>query len=355
MFARLARLFSRKRRRRQRGNYRRGHAPARTTAKGETHVLDAHVLSSKQEEQRRAARWRFVLKTAAAAAVLVAAGAGAKSMLTGHSWTDADRTLRHADIRTNGRLTHGDILQRAGLREDQHVYDVDLQAARRELERDPSVRAATVERELPGRLVVTVEERVATAWLACDSPPLKPFTTNAHEGACLLDDEGVIFLCAELTTDLLKLPVVHVPRLPNTQPGTRTAEPVQGALRVLTLAHASLGPRGIDIVEVDAPNDWSLVAKLTDDSVITLGHDELDAQFGRLTRILGRAAEEKRRLATVNLIPRVNVPVTFFAAGAPAPAGNDAVVPTSGAAPARPALRPAVKESDLEAILGGGN
>jgi hypothetical protein len=299
------------------------------------------------------------MKVGGLVAGLVLVAGGARVVLVRNFWHSPDLRVAGADVQTTGSLTHDDILLHAGLSESDHVYDVDLEQARENLEALPVVRQASVERELPGRLVIRVEERLPVAWLACESPRIDALTTNANVGGCLLDTEGHIFRCTELRKELMNLPILHVRRLPNTQPGVQvTAEPVQAGLALLDRVRQHFGPRGMDVREIDSPNDWSLVVKFTDDTAVTFGYDDVEGQIDQLSRIFEVAVEKNLRLATVNLLARKNVAATILGPARPQ-AAPAAAPPTAPAAPAggvpRPVGRPGGRpdrESQLHEILG---
>jgi len=322
------------------------------------HVLDVIVKSSRQQKMERARRWRRGLQWSVLSAAVILAAVSSRQAVARYFWQNPDLRLAHrTTISTNGNLTHDEILRHARLDEQTHVYDVDLQAVRERLEALPHVRHASVTRELPGRLVITVEERRPAMWLSCDSPKLRTLTADPAVGACLLDKDGHLFHCTELRTELLRLPVLHLRKLNHLHPGTRlTLAPVQTGLNLLQRLHTTFGPRGLDVAEIDAPNDWSLVAKFSDDLTVTFGYDDLDAQVDRLVRIVDIASASGRPLRTVNLLPSKNVPVTFAdAPSGPAPVGARPPGTATSNPPAATSPRPPSPESDsLEAILGGG-
>jgi cell division protein FtsQ len=269
--------------------------------------------------------------------------------------------VRNPEIVTNGSLAHDAILVQAGIAGGAHVFRIDLQAARTRLESLPCIRSAAVERSLSGRLTISVEERLPIAWLACDAPAVHAFTTDPLKGGCLLDEHGVIFPCTELTPALMKLPVIHVGRLPSVQAGTPAeSRSVQVALELLAGGRLSHGSRALEIVEVHAPNDWSLAVRFSDGMVATFGLDDLAGQWQRLARALEIATAEDRRLATINLLVRKNVPVTFFdapetrntARPVPGKESHDRERAARASPPPRP--KPSPTEIALEEILGGG-
>jgi cell division septal protein FtsQ len=344
------------------GNFQRGRR--RPVPRG-SHVLDVLVKSSRQEKLERARRWKRGLQWGAVVTAVVVLATTSHQAVARYFWQNPEfRLATGADIRTNGTLSHDDILRRAGLSDSTHIYDVDLRAVRERLEALPNVRRASVARELPGRLIIEVEERLPLMWLSCDQPSLQPITTNPAHGACLLDEEGHLFLCTELRAELMHLPVLHLRHLANSQPGIQlTSAPVRAGLDLLHRLRATFSPRGLDVSEIDAPNDWSFVAKLSNDLSITFGYEDFDGQLARLTQVMDQSDALNRRLRTVNLLPQKNVAVTFLSEGdqpaladgtaAPGAAAGTAL-PVSGApAPQRPPV-PSREARQLEAILGSG-
>ena len=326
-----------------------------------SHVLDVLVKSTRQQQLERSKRWRHGLKWGGLIAATVALAASSHQAVARYFWQNPEFQLASsAEIRTNGTLTHDDIMRAADLTEATHIYAVDLRLAREKLEALPNVRHATVERELPGRLVIEIDERLPVMWLSCDQPSLQPFTTNSAHGACLLDEDGHLFVCRELRTELMRLPVLHLRRLPNSQAGVQlNSAAVQTGLDLLTHLRQAFGSRALDVVEIDAPNDWSLVAKFTNDLSVTFGYDELGQQIDRLLKVIDHSSERNLRLGTVNMLPRKNVPVTFLEdAVVPVNAGPSALdgvtLPVSSRpTPPRPTAA-SEEAAQLEAILGGG-
>ncbi|MFN0129190.1 MAG: cell division protein FtsQ/DivIB, partial [Verrucomicrobiales bacterium] len=314
------------------GNFQRGSRGRRRRVPAGRHVLDVVVKSNRQERLERARRWRRGLKWAAIIGALATLATSSHDAVARYFWQNPEMRLAHsAVVRTNGSLTHDEVLRRAGLTEDTHVYDVDLRAVRERLEAIPNVRHASVERELPGRLVISVEERLPVLWIECENPPLRAYTIDPNRGGLMIDEDAQLFRCEELRPEWLRLPVLNVRRLGHAQPGVQlTAAPVQTGLDLLHRLRETFGPRGVDVTEIDAPNDWSLVARLTNGMNVTFGYDAMDEQFDRLARVVAVADEGQVRLRTVNLLPRKNIPVTFLQPGENAPSPPAPLTLTTG-------------------------
>jgi hypothetical protein len=54
-----------------------------------------------------------------------------------------------------------------------------------------------------------------------------------------------------------------------------------------------------------------LVANFDDGMQVTFGPDAITKQLGRFDRVMIEAREKGWKIATLNLLPRDNVPVTF--------------------------------------------
>jgi cell division protein FtsQ len=104
----------------------------------------------------RRARPRRLVAAVAAAAIAVAAA------LVAATYTP----LFSADaIRVRGihHLTKGEILRASGLERGVNVFHLDAEAVEARVERDPWVAEATLTKELPGTVVLTIRERVPVA------------------------------------------------------------------------------------------------------------------------------------------------------------------------------------------------
>jgi hypothetical protein len=62
---------------------------------------------------------------------------------------------------------------------------------------------------------------------------------------------------------------------------------------------------------IEIPNAWSLVAHCVGEVKITFGVDDLEPQLARFDRFIHEAQARNWRVATLNLLARVNTPATF--------------------------------------------
>ena len=136
------------------------------------------------------------------------------------------RELRVASVRAEGNriVPEREILNLAGIPRNERLFGVDLNAVRLRVEQHPFVRSASVNRNAPDRITVTIDERVPVAALVLDH-------------ILYVDAEGIV-LPAAATGEILDLPVI-TGDLPAGEcvPGKRvTAGNFLEALEILTTA-----------------------------------------------------------------------------------------------------------------------
>ncbi len=86
-------------------------------------------------------------------------------LLAGFAAATYTPLFRLRDIRVEGtqRLRPGEVITRAGIGSGTNVFHLDTGSIVSALEADPWIRSATVERHLPGSVVITVQERTPIA------------------------------------------------------------------------------------------------------------------------------------------------------------------------------------------------
>jgi POTRA domain-containing FtsQ-type protein len=105
-------------------------------------------------------------------AVLVAAGGGAAVRLVHAVRAHPYFSVREIDVEARGRVDAQTVVAWAGLAPGMSVWSAGEREAEARLLAHPRIRAATVERQLPGRVKVRVEERTPVAILFADEPLL---------------------------------------------------------------------------------------------------------------------------------------------------------------------------------------
>ena len=218
-------------------------------------------------------------------------------------------SLRQVVVNTNGSLTAQKIVRATGLTEGENLLAIDLPQIRERIERLPEVRAATVTRDYEGTLSIQVQQRHPVAWIECAKQKLLPMKSGQ---GWLLDEEGVLIPCEVLVKAYLRLPVIRTERLTEVAAGTRVNNvEVSAALQLLAAMERQLDDDREEIAVIEIPNAYSLVTKFHDSSAVTFGVDDLDDQLVRHTLIRRQARQQGWQIATLNLLARDNMPVTF--------------------------------------------
>jgi cell division protein FtsQ len=88
-------------------------------------------------------------------------------LLYGYRWLTASPYLALKDITVSGnsRLTNGDILNLAKVKLGDNCLNTNIAEVERNISANPWVKAATVRREFPNKLVITISERVPGFWV----------------------------------------------------------------------------------------------------------------------------------------------------------------------------------------------
>jgi len=168
-------------------------------------------------------------------------------------------------------------LQMVPVEEGTNIFAIDLEAMEKALEQDPSIRDVTIRRQLPSRIVITIEEREPVMLLIADQ-----LYGVDQEGVVIpLGDEGF----------LRDLPVL-TGIFPEIQPGSGAE--YLGIHRGLEIrrAIAEVTPSLIDKVSeinVDHP-ETALLYLVQSGTQVKLGSRDLNTQLQRLWVVLSDLA-----------------------------------------------------------------
>lgn len=277
-------------------------------------------------------------------AALGGAGWGGKLALDRLFYNNPDFRLQTVKLNTNEAIDERDFIAITGIELDTNIFRIDVKAIKRRLLEQPAIRAASVERQTPGTLIVNVTARVPVAWLAC---PDAGCAAERAAGAMVLGNDGIVYPCPKLQLATAEpLPVITLSGKDGNpfRPGEKLVHPeLANCVRLANTARDFGGfePGWIDCVR--QTNAWSLALTTKDGLVATFGLGDHARQLSYLRDALAHAGRKGYALATINLIPRENVPVTLSSSAPP----RAVPVDEPEAAPARPNRR----ARDLDALL----
>ncbi len=245
-------------------------------------------------------------------------------------------TVGEFEYHTNGGIPARLAASTAGLRPDTNLMDVDMGAVRESLEQMPRVKSVKIERRLPDKLSITLDERIPVAWLTSDRQGLR-----RSRGGLMLDAEGIAFRCDEVLEAYSLLPSIDEPALPQVRVGQKTDHsPVRTALRLLNeMNNVRKWPVPLRITRVNIRNQWTLETESESGASFTFHPDEMNRQLQTLDYILRISMKSGRLVSWVNLQMNRNIPMRFFDQPAE-PEASSSAIPVSQAVPsATPPLR----------------
>jgi hypothetical protein len=231
--------------------------------------------------------------------------------------------VRVVEVNTDGVMSREEALARTGIREGLNIFSLSLESAQAALAAIPEVKAARVERILPDTVTIHVDARQPVAWVAPADTGVDP---AAMETSCLVDADGVMMKPQGFEASHTRLPVVYGVPTEQWRPGDTIDMPeLAAALRLFSLASERSNPE-VTLRAADIARGWCITAWSDPQTRLTFGLDDLPGQLDRLQLIMLHIGQTSRRIATANLIPERNTPVTFVGDALP---GETASAPTS--------------------------
>lgn len=274
-----------------------------------THVIDYHpespVIREHEAEERRRRGFRTAMWMIAAMIVI---GLG---WVTWHEALEknAQFLLKEVKVNTEGTLTREQIVAATGLTTATNLLTMNLREVRAKIEQLPQVKSAVIHRDYHGRLTLDVEQRLPVAWIECAKWNLREPLSGK---GCFIDAEGAPIPCQVVTKQYLAMPRILFPALSKAVPGEPAPDlQIHAALRLMESLQKRDEAGGARLERIEIPNAWSLVAHFSGEASVTFGVDDQAQQLARYDRFMHEARSRHWRVATLNLLSRINTPVTF--------------------------------------------
>ncbi len=174
-----------------------------------------------------------------------------------------------------------------------NVFEVDLRKAKRALEKEASIRRASVSRVLPDILVVDITERTPKAFLYW------------RDGRKVVDGEGVVMLSNECSAISPNLPVLTGFRASREElfPGARIVS-LGAALRLLEGLSRSAPRLMVRKVVLGNPSFFKVLAHypgMTGEFELYLDRKRLAGKLANLDRVLRGVVSERPNARTVDM------------------------------------------------------
>ncbi len=243
-----------------------------------------------------------------AVGLLVFAWIGIRTLINSQLFTNPKYQVRVIEVDTDGVMTREVALAKAGIKEGLNIFSLNLESAQRVLSSIPEVKSAHVERILPDTVTIKIEGRTPVAWIAPRDTGEDP---TSMETACLVDASGVMMKSEPFSPGHARLPVVYGVPTEQWRPGDRVELPeLLAALELFARAAERMRPDVI-LRAADVSRGWCIEAWGDPQTRFKFGLHDLPAQLDRLQLIMTHVGRTSRKIATVNLMPERNTPVTF--------------------------------------------
>ena len=275
-------------------------------------VLDVRLSVDK----RRRAQVKMASKIAgivlALALLFIGAWRGGAWLLRVAFYENEAFAVKTIDIKTDGIIGTIQLCNWTGVNKGDNLLELDLVSVKRELERNPHVKYAAVDRVLPRTLRLRVAERKPVAQVML-------YRRKADGGfkraTYQLDADG--FVTQPLSGETARKQRVWLPLLTGLDsqellPGrTVNHEQVRSALKLIRLFGQSpmVGLATLQQIDVSAPQ--TLRVRTWQGSQVTMGLRGLDRQLLRWRLILDYGKQHRRVPASIDLSIRNNLPVRW--------------------------------------------
>lgn len=240
--------------------------------------------------------------------------AGGSELISKFFINNPEYSVAAVEVSSDAPISREKILSAAGINVGQNIFLVDLRGAQRRLSSLPQVEDAKIMRQLPRNIAIRIRVRRPVAWVA---PSKNADGEQLARESFLVDSRGFVF--PEIDTDEghLSLPFIYgCPELPLRPGQSLSSRESLAALELLRItSDTPLGVR-LQIQHIDLSKLYCMEVVDRRRSVYRFGTDTgvLREQLDQLGALLQATDSEGRRIQTVNLMMRRNIPVVFAGA-----------------------------------------
>jgi len=254
---------------------------------------------------------KSLVRMAIALGVLLAIAYGIKQAIEHTFHRNPDFRLQVIDLSPNDVLDEAGLVEHLGIDLASNIFDFDVAAMRERLLEISAIESAKVERELPGTLVFKIKTRKPIAWIAS---PEEGHSATRAEGSLLVDRDNFTYPCpTNQLQEATQLPVFILAADPEhpVRIAKKLAHPQYRHCARLLTAFRSSFPEDISMIDsISQEKEWSLDLKTRPGTIARFGLGDHNRQLDYLARALHHARRNSYEIATINLIPKRNVPIT---------------------------------------------
>lgn len=272
------------------------------------HQLDVRVKRREGEGIRRHFRLPLLAKVAAVVVGLVLVAYIGTNVLGRFLWNNPAYTLETIEFETDGWMSRAMALETAEVTTKVNILQLDLEEIRSRLLALEQVKDATIVRVLPDKLGISIRERHPIAWLEC---PEQNIFAKVKARGILLDREGVALPCTQMRPEYVNFPVIRAKGLPAVKPGLAVdSDQLLSALELAAESDEVFYDQGLEIVKIELVNDYSLLARFSNQTEVLFKLTEIRRHVEDLRAILASFQKRNVELESVNLLPDRNIAVT---------------------------------------------
>ncbi len=281
-------------------------------------VLKSEIMSPRIAWFNFLSFLKLLTKIAIWLGILLALAYGVREAIQYTFHQNPDFKLQAIRINENDVIDETGIVEHLGIDLESNIFDLNLQEMSGKLTEIPAIAEARVERELPGTLDFKITTRKPQGWISCTDAGL---TTTRTTGELLIDETGFIYPCPEQQLDeAVDLPILHLKLDPEhpIRAGVHLQHPEYRRCSQLLRAFRDNFPDDIKIIDsFHQSNPWSIELTTRTGTIATFGLDDHRRQLDYFNQALQHAQRKGYEIATIQLIPKQNVPITIRGEEAP--------------------------------------
>lgn len=290
---------------------------SKTKKSGRQYALDVKARSKPLQALRLRMAVSALAISSGIVLVLFVAWKGGEWLVDRYVFTNPAFAIEQLEIETDGIIPLEQVRTWANVSKGQNLLALDLTRIKRDLELVPLIESASVERYLPRRLRLRVQEREPIARVIYFQPSL--IDGSIERSAYYLDKEGMVIppyaralnvSAFDRATHLL--PNLIGVRSEELRPGHKvTREPLLAALRWVSEFAGSPMAGHVDVRSVDLSAGNTLVVSTEQGHEVTFALRDFEGQLARWRKIYDFSSRQPRLLASLDLAVTNYVPVAW--------------------------------------------
>lgn len=220
--------------------------------------------------------------------------------------------LKIIKLNENDVMNERDVVEIGNIPLHESIFGVNVADVEKRLIARPEIISAHVTRQLSNTLKIEVVARKPIAWIHC---PVKNMLARDQEHGFLLDEYRYIYPVPAMQFESAKnLPIIDLPS--EDAHLLETGKPIEckrltACMKLLDTARQVAGSNTPWIARIAQTELWSYTVQTKDHVVATFGLDDHERQMRDLLISMNHASSQGWKIATINLIPAKNIPVTF--------------------------------------------